>query len=439
MEKMSKALQGRLWAVLAALMAAGYLHGETNRFPEFRLETSRDYLRTLAGSFPADAGTNAQTLFLQAWLQSQLGDKAEAERLAHRALECDPRRADIDVFLAQLLIREDHLDEAAACLRDAVKIQPSTKGAYRRLGMVLERLGDGKGAQDAFTEAARQTPDDPITLQLLGKSLLERGQVKEAVGELEKSCQLDPQSANPFYTLFQAQTKLGNREAAQRALDEFKRLKQVEKQGMGTGADDGNYDNAQEMRSFTADIHAQIARLLIAQGQAALAEAHLRQALAISPRQVNALETLGTLYLRTGRLTEARPLLEQLVELRPRQVSDAVNLGTLLLQLKDYRPAVAQLKRALQLDGDQVQALNNLARFYLSSKVEVPEALALCQRLVAVAPEAENYDLLGWAYYANGQLKDALAATAQAVAKEPGNAAFVERHRRLTELSKANR
>jgi len=106
----------------------------------------------------------------------------------------------------------------------------------------------------------------------------------------------------------------------------------------------------------------------------------------------------------------------------------------LLLQLKD--PAgETELKRILELDSNQAQALHNLARYYLSNGRQLAEALTLCQRLVQVQSSAATYDLLGWAFYANGRTNEALTASAQAVARDPTNAVYRQRHDRLQQMA----
>jgi tetratricopeptide (TPR) repeat protein len=166
-----------------------------------------------------------------------------------------------------------------------------------------------------------------------------------------------------------------------------------------------------------------------------LTEYHLRQAIQIAPKQPQTYQLLANWYLQKNRLPEARSLFEELTRLQPKDVSVRVNLGTLLLQLKEFPAAVEQLKAALELEPTQAQALNNLARHYLTTRQQLPEALALCQRLVACDPQAASYDLLGHAFYSNGKTNEALKALGTAVEKDPGNAAYRQRYERLQKVA----
>jgi tetratricopeptide (TPR) repeat protein len=173
---------------------------------------------------------------------------------------------------------------------------------------------------------------------------------------------------------------------------------------------------------------------LLGQGAENTAESHLMQALRIAPNHLAAHEMLATFYLRKDRWLEAKPVLAEWARLAPNELAAHLNLGTALLQLKDPSGA-AELRRALEIEPRQIQALNNLARFYLTSRQQLPEALALSQRLVALQPKGASYDLLGWALFSNGKTNEALKAAAEAVAKEPANPTYRQRYERLMQVA----
>lgn len=414
---------------MAGLALAGAA-GEPPAFPEFKPEAARAYLLGVMAQVEANAPTTSGAGFVLARIRSQLGEKEEAEKLARQALHLDPRRPEILSFLAGILIRQDRLDEAARLLRQALELNPQLPGGQRQLGMVLDRLGDHEGARHAFEAAICAANGDATARLLLGRLLLDQGQPEAALVHLEKACQLDPQLAGGFYALAQTQSRLGQTEAAQKALQRFQELKRKEQTDLDV--ENATLDDVKTMRALAASFHVEMAGLSLRQAQPAAAEAHLRQAVRIDPEEPHGRELLASLWLQTGRLTEARAEYQQLVQLRPAQVAYRLNLGTVALQLHDYPAAVAEWKRALELDPRQPEALANLARLYLSARRDLPDALALSRRLVEARPTGASYDLLGWAFYANGQTNDARAAAAQAVERDPGNAVYRERLQKLT-------
>jgi uncharacterized protein (TIGR02996 family) len=417
------------WLVAASGILGWSAWAQTNLFPEFKAERAREYLEALAEKLPAQAGAGADWDLLQARLQSQLGRQDEAEQSARRGLERDPARADLQSFLADLFIRQDRMTEASNCLRRAIELDRDLPGGNRRLGMVRDRLGDPEGARGAFEQAIARAPDDSTARLLLGRWLLDQGHLREATVHLERACQLDPESANAFYVLSQAQNRLGERAAAAATLKTFQKLKDKEK--FTVQAENAAYDDNHAMRRLAASIHTQSAALCFRQGQQALAESHLKQAILVAPWEPQGYEMLAEILLRTNRLREALGPCEALVRLKPKHAGYRAQLGTVLLQLKDASAGVEELGRALELDPNNPTALNNLARFFLGVRKELPTALELASRLAKVQPAAPNFDLLGWALYANGHTNEARAAAAQAAARDPDNAAYRERLRRL--------
>ena len=422
----------RIWIVLAGVSLKFCCSAQPAAFPEVGVDAAGDYLRTVTERLQEKHGARTELLFLRARLESQLGQQDEAERFARRALEEDTNRSDIQSFLGDLYIRQARLEDAATSLRKALDLDPKLEGGYRRLGMVLDRLGKHEAAQDTFEAGVRVFPEDATTRLLLGRLLLDHNHVQDAVAHLGKACALAPDSANVFYAFSQAQARAGNRETARETLKTFQELKRKER--VVLDAENATRDNDKGMRALASRFHTDVAAWLLHQQRGAQAETHLLQAMRIDPKEPLSYEGLATLYLQTARLMDARGICEDLVRLWPARVTYRVNLGTLLLQLKDYAAATRELKRALELNPRQPEALNNLARFFLGTRQNLPEALEYCYRLVAIQPSAVNYDLLAWALYSNGRRAEAQTASARSVELEPDNPVFRERQKRLRQL-----
>ncbi len=418
-----------VWIFWIGYGLIGFGQGELAIFPDFRPETAREYLRTVAERLQGQTNLDAEAYHILARLRSQLGEKSEAEQLARLGLERDPKRVEIHTFLAGMLIQQDRMEEAAQCLRQALRLKPEAAREHRQLGMVLDRLGDRAGAREAFETALVLNPGDATGRLLLGRLLLDQGQGKEAALHLEKATELDPKLAGAHYALSQARKQLGDAEGSLRALKTYKELREQEKEALD--AQNAALDNEKGMRVLASGFHTELAGYWLQHYQAAVAEKHLLQAMRIAPGEPRAYEILSAVRIQSGRLTEARAVCEDMVRLWPERVTYRVNLGALLLQLREPERGVEQFKQALVLDPNQPMALANLARYYLNTRQNLPEALVLCRRLVEVDPGAAHYDLLGWACFANGQVDAAREAAAQAVERDPTNAVYRERHQKL--------
>ena len=293
-----------------ALLQAGAKPAPTARarseswsFPPFTAESARTYLETVVISFAEEANDQTQANFIRARLHSDLGQQAEAERWARVALAQDNQQADIHLFLSDLFIVQSRLEEASDSLHAALAADSDIDGAQRRLGLVLDRLGDRAGAQAAFEAAVRADPQDASTRLLLGRLLLDLGEAASALRHLEYACQLDPNSANAFYGLAQAELRSGETDRGQATLRTFQELKKKEQ--AAADAENAARDDARSMRVLAATLHTEIAAALLETGQTTAAESHLRQATAIIPDEPLGHEALATFLLETGRRQDA--------------------------------------------------------------------------------------------------------------------------------------
>jgi protein O-GlcNAc transferase len=407
-------------------------HSAPDSFPPFNTESARVYIETVVTSFSAQAGNRAESRFIRARFHSYLGQQDEAERWARAALDKDHERADIRLFLSDLFIRQSRLEEARDSLRAALAISHSLEGAHRRLGLVLDQLGDRPGAHAAFETGVKKDPQDPDARLLLGQMLLNQNDVPSAILHLEQACQLNPTSPNAYYALAQAQLRAGEPGRAQATLRIFQDLKRQEQ--AAADAENAARDDARSMRILAATLHTEIAAYLIAAGQSKLAENHLRQVVAITPDESLGYETLATFLLQIGRRQDAVEVCQDLVRLRPENATYRLNLGTLLLELQRFPAAVQELEHALELNPQMIEPLQNLARYHLSARQDSGRALELCRRLVQLAPTAAHYDLLAWASFANGLNAEARAASARSVQLDPGNPTYQKRLQRLQQL-----
>lgn len=377
------------WILVAAGMAGGITAwGADGLLPEFTVETAQQYLRAASQEFVKEANGEPQALLLQARLERDVGQHAEAERLARQAMQRAPDQATIHSFLADLFIRQDRLKEAEDALRKTVSLDPATPGADRRLGMVLDRLGHREEARTTFELAVAMAPGDATARLLLGRLLLDDGKTSEAATHLEQACKIDPTLANAFYALFQAQTRLGQDAAAKQTLATFQQLKRVERADLD--AESAGADNPRAMRGLAVQFYAEAARILEQQGRLDAASAHLHRGISIDPQNEESRVQLAALCMRNGPSQDARKAFEELVRLWPTNTTYRVNLGTLLLQLRKFPEAASELERVLELDPKQPEALNNLARYHLGQGRDRVAALSLCRRLVSVQPTAAD-------------------------------------------------
>ena len=419
-----------LWAVCSILSL--FAQERLNKFPEFKVNTSRDYLETVVQQAFYQSSDREGIHLIIAQTQSQLGLKEEAEKTARLGLEKNPKQLDLLVFLADLFMREGRLDEGRLLLERARRLEPTNASISIRLGRLLSRIGESENARKSYISAIKFAPGNYMPFLLLGQSLVKEGLYEEALGHLEKSCKLAPDESPVRYALWRVQMRLGRQDEAEKHRSVFENLKQ--KDIMAADKVNAERNNEEEMRGLAASFHLKMARFYLKQKDEAMAENHFRQAVQVAPQLSTAHHLLATFYLHRNQLLQAKTSFDQLVQLQPNQAGYRTDLGTLLLQTKDYAAGVKELRKALALDPDQPQALHNLARFYLGQGKNPAAALPLCKRLVQKSPNARNYDLFAWACFANGRVAEAVSAAAESVRRDPNNPAYKTRLQKLKRI-----
>ena len=113
---------------------------------------------TPAPTVPPDKVAEAYTQFLIGHHLEQTDDMTGAIAAFKRAMELDPRAADVPAELAGVYLRQEHLDEARAAAEQALKIDTENREANRVLGIVyasrVDERGDRQSATDQKASAA---------------------------------------------------------------------------------------------------------------------------------------------------------------------------------------------------------------------------------------------------------------------------------------------
>ncbi len=108
-----------------------------------------------------------------------LGQQAKATEYYYQTLsqESSPETC---LELAKRLIQQKKYQEAIACCRQAIALDPNFTQAYHELGTLLVHQGNLAEGIQSYRQALQQNPDSPATWQLLGKALNQWGQQEEA-------------------------------------------------------------------------------------------------------------------------------------------------------------------------------------------------------------------------------------------------------------------
>jgi tetratricopeptide (TPR) repeat protein len=153
-----------------------------------------------------------------------------------------------------------------------------------------------------------------------------------------------------------------------------------------------------------------LARLLLIRADYQGVEQMLVQAERYAPQHPRLPLLRGTLFARTGRLSEARTLLEQVVANQPSQHNAWVNLGNVCLLQGDESAAQRVYQRCLELEPNDPYVMASYARLLATASASSPEQRQLSLHYARQAVRLKPAD-----YRYRGSLAVAFAASGQAV------------------------
>jgi eukaryotic-like serine/threonine-protein kinase len=152
-------------------------------------------------------------------------------------------------------------------------------------------------------------------------------------------------------------------------------------------------------------------------GKDDLALQEFQKALAIDPRNANAIAGLAHSYERMGRIADAEAEFKRAAALRPDYWDGYNTLALFYDRQRHYPEAIAQLQHVIKLTPDNAQAYSNLASVYLdtSDATFIPEAEAALRKSIELNPSYPAYANLGILYYNEKRYSESAAATEKAL------------------------
>lgn len=211
--------------------------------------------------------------------------------------------------LGNVLLKQQRLDEAAACYRQAIDLRPDFSEVHSNLGYVLRK----------------------------------QGRLNEAVACLRKAVHLNPHNPRAHYNLGEAVEKQGRLEEAATC-----------------------YRKVIDLQPDVPEAHNNLGYALGEQDQLDEAIACLRRAIAIRSNYAQAYSNLGFIFGKQQRLQKAVACYRSAVALDPDVPETHNNLGTMLDQQALLDEAIACYRRAITLKPDFAEAHNNLAMALLA-------------------------------------------------------------------------
>lgn len=306
-------------------------------------------------------------------------------------------------------------EKALAAAREAKTRNDKLPEVHFALGSVYTQMGKNAEAVSEIRRALQLEPNSDNGYVRLGRADLQMGQHELALAAFRKAVDLNPYYWSNHDQLGRAYYRIGRNEDA---LREFKRVA--------------------ELDPANAAIHNQMGIIFARQSRWDDAIAEFQKAIQLHPSP-NAYTSLGTAYFYAGRHGEAISMFEKAVEMDP---NDPVLVGNLADEYRQaklrekaqdaYDRAIQLAYRQLQINPRDAKTFGSLA-LYHAREGKIPEAVEFIHR-------ARTYDSSDNQLMYDEAVVDALAGRVQdamtALQRALGNGYSVEEARSDPDLAK---
>lgn len=314
--------------------------------------------------------------------------------------------------------KQNELANARQEARNWLESFPRQAFSYDVLGSVNRIEGDYPSAENAFKVAIKLNETYlPARLHLIDVLIKQRKYQEARKLLLDTSKKFKPDS-NIFLLWSKLEEFEGNRDAAKKWLEKAANIEQNLEPGLEFVSfylRQNRPQLAMLLAENLAKMHGNDIRLLTLLGGLYLEKpSHYHHALDIFeklakfvPDSPGVAQNLSQAHLLVGHPEKAVAVLEQHVHKYPNHVEAEKQLARLHLHNRNYDKARLTFEKILKNHPEDYVSLNNLASLYIESNAK--KSLGFAKQAYEHAPNnAAVCDTLGWAYYKNHEINQAL-------------------------------
>ncbi len=363
-----------------------------------------------------------------------------------KAIEKNPGATDIHLKLAKVYLLKGTYNDAIKVLDNLISLNPESLQAYSLLASIYEKVGKVDKAIHTLTKLLEKNPTYLPGYQLASLYLIqgrpdeaidlcnkalplapketalyvnlaiahqEKGEYQESISLCQKADKLNP--GMPFTNILLTNIRIANGDIS-KASDFFV-------QG-GEQFKRKEYDKAiSSLREVTkrlpesSQAHYALANILTESFHMGEAREEFEATIDLAPKFVPAKLGLARLLLKEGSLNESIRLSKEILTIDSNSV-DAMNImGTAYMKLEDFKNAEVFFDKILELEpsfGTTHKAHLNLVTGALNRCIKQCE-----QILEADQDKPEAYEILGLAYLKRGDLEKAIELLIKCVERSP--------------------
>jgi tetratricopeptide (TPR) repeat protein len=155
-----------------------------------------------------------EVLEAEALRHLQADNLQQAESIYRQILELNSDCVQAYYNLGTMLVIQEKLDEAIACLQKAVEIKPNFTEAYQNLGYGFQKQGNFSDAIFCYLKVLEFNPDWSETHYQLGICFAEQDKLDEAIACFQKATEIQPNYTQAYCSCGDALLQQGKLEEA---------------------------------------------------------------------------------------------------------------------------------------------------------------------------------------------------------------------------------
>jgi protein O-GlcNAc transferase len=240
------------------------------------------------------------------------------------------------VEYAKLASREGKHLEATRALEKAIELQPRYADVHSSLGVLYAQLGRVNESRECFKRALEINPAYLRARVMLAKTYNDQGERGRAIEELETSLSTAPS----FF------------------MDQLKELEALVAHEAPASDCEAAFRRLLEEKPSSAQVSKQIALEAIQNGEYDAAAAELKKALSMNPHYPDIHNLLGIAYANRGMTDDAIVEFETALKINPDYLKARLNLALSLYEKGAKDESMRNLEIVLELDPENELAVN---------------------------------------------------------------------------------
>jgi putative PEP-CTERM system TPR-repeat lipoprotein len=407
---------------------AAHAAATTLQLQQGKLDTASQQIDLMKGF----AANHPQTRFLQATLAYQKKDLKQAQTLLQQVLLAVPTNVQALQLAGAVELQLNSPVQAEAHLSKALQLAPDLPAARRFLVVTYLRAGQTAKALETLLPGLNRDNVDPELLSIAGETYLLSGDISKAEEYFSKAAAQSPEDARKRTSLAIAHLMGGDVDSA------FVELQNIAASDAGTTADMAlvsahlrrqDYDKALKAidgleKKQPGKPLAEVlrGRTLLAKRDTSGARASFERAVELDPLFFPAVASLAALDLMEKKPEEGRKRFEALVSKDPKNSQALLALAELSARSgAGKEEVVAAIKKAVAVNPTNAVARLMLIDYHLRNK-DARLAIAAAQEGVTALPDSlQMLDALGRSQQVAGEFNQAVTTFNKLVAMQPNS------------------